>query len=55
MAALTLVLMTLSSRYWPVPSFCYVDVQPTTETRVAARKTAERYLAWEFVHRDSFN
>jgi hypothetical protein len=44
MAAFTLAVMTLSSMYSPVPSCFGVDEQPTTDTSVTAKKTAERYL-----------
>jgi hypothetical protein len=44
MAAFTLVVMTVSSTYSPVPSFCGVPAQPTTDTRETATKTAERSL-----------
>src|SRR5512139_324415 len=44
MAAFTLVVMTVSSTYSPVPSVFGVPAQPTTDTSAKARKNAERYL-----------
>ena len=44
MAALTLLVMTLSSTYSPVPSCFCVDAQPTAVSNVRAKKNAEKNL-----------
>jgi len=48
-AALTLVVMTLSSTYSPVPSCFGVDEHATEVSSVTARKVAERYLLIAFM------
>src|SRR5512143_4018080 len=46
MAAFTLVVMTESSTYSPVPSFVDVDAHPTTETTRNAERTAAKTLCF---------
>jgi len=45
MAALTLVVMTLSSTYSPVPSFVGVDAQPKENSNAKVIKNTAKYLS----------
>jgi hypothetical protein len=44
MAALTLVVITLSSKYSPVPSCVEVDAQPSENSNARPIKKEEKYL-----------
>jgi hypothetical protein len=44
-AVFTFVVITLSSRYWPVLDCCEVDAQPSAETINATMKNPEKRLS----------
>jgi len=55
MAAFTFVVMTLSSKYWPVPSFCEVDAKNSWGVKkLVGGQVLHCNIAFDFIARSKF-